>query len=204
MKLKVLGRYENGPRNINVYPGDEIEVKDELAEWLMNDAPGCFEDPTGKLKPRAANQLPDDAARREATAIVDRAQQILATAQQEAARLRAEAGRVDEQKPFDLPPDGTTLKTDVTPSVVTGPDSGAEVTHRADADEQQAVLEQQAQSDEQKRADEPVAEVIFEPAPAFVEGIEEEEEEKTGKAKAPKGPPKNKAVQAPPEQKAEG
>lgn len=111
MKIKVLGRYTNTARNIDVYPGDEIEVKDELGYWLANDAPGCFEIP-GQAQPAA------------------------------------------DQKPFDLPPDGTTLATDTTPPVITGSESGVEVVHRADEDEQQDVL------DEQKALDAPPADTM--------------------------------------------
>lgn len=109
MKLKVLGRYQNTARNIDVYPGDEIEVKDELAAWLQNDAPGCF-------------VAPD--------------QEQVAQEQQ-------------DQQPFDLPPDGTTLPTDATPPVVTGPESGVEITRRASEEEQQATIDEQA-TDEEK------------------------------------------------------
>lgn len=113
MRLKVLGRYQNGARNIDVHPGDEIEVKDELAAWLMNDAPGYFAVP-GQEK---------------------------------------QAHEQADQAPFDLPPDGTTLPTDATPPVVTGPESGVEITHRADEDEQQAVVEEQAALAEEEEAD---------------------------------------------------
>jgi hypothetical protein len=136
MKLKVLGRYTNTARNIDVYPGDEIEVKDELAEWLANDATGCFAAPGQEAK----------------------------------------AVEQPHQKPFDRSPDGTTLKTDVTPPVITGPESGVEVTHRADADEQQAVVEEQA---------------------ALAKEQEEEEEE----TKALKQPAKDKMVKGAPKQK---
>jgi hypothetical protein len=118
MKIKVLGRYQNEPRNINVYPGDEIEVDDRLVEFLQHDAPGCFEIP---------GQPPRD----------------------------------PDQKPFDLPPDGTTVKTDATPSVITGPDSGVTVTHTADADEQSEIESERqkaALTEEEKLAEEQEAE----------------------------------------------
>lgn len=136
MKVKVLGRYTNIPRNIDVHPGDEIEVKDELAEWLQNDAPGCFAVPGQEAK----------------------------------------AVEQQEHKPFDKSPDGTTLPTDAIPPVITGPESGVEITHRADADEQQAVIEEQA---------------------ALAEKQEEDEEE----TKAPKQPAKDKMVKGAPKQK---
>jgi hypothetical protein len=140
MKLKVLSRYTNTARNIDVYPGDEIEVRDELAAWLANDAPGCFAVPG-----------------------------------QEAAAVEQ-----DEQKPFDLPPDGTTLLTDATPPVITGPESGVEIVHRADADEQQAVLDEQTKLAEEEA---------------------EAEEEEGDKTKAPTAPPKDKMVKGAPKQK---
>src|SRR6185436_5226691 len=134
MKLKVLGRYTNTARNIDVYPGDEIEVKDELAAWLMNDAPGCFENPAKPPDEQTApGQESSDEARRQSTAILDEAQRLLADAHAEADHTRATALDTGAQKPFDMPPDGTTLKTDAAPSVITGPDSGVEVTHRAAA-----------------------------------------------------------------------
>ena len=47
----------------------------------------------------------------------------------------------DNTKPFDYPPDGSTAKADTTPAVVTGPDSGVTITHRADAEEQEETEE---------------------------------------------------------------
>jgi hypothetical protein len=35
MQVKVVGRYTNPARRIDVYPGDEIEVPDALAEFLI-------------------------------------------------------------------------------------------------------------------------------------------------------------------------
>jgi hypothetical protein len=177
MKLKVLGRYTNTARNIDVYPGDEIDVPEALAEWLANDAPGCFENPNAPAK--AHEQQPDPAAQREADAIQDRAAEILDAAQRQAAETRAAAHVGEDRKPFDLPPDGTTLRTDATPPVVTGPDSGVEVTHRADAEEQRAVLDEQAALAEE----------------------EAEEEDESDKTKAPKKPARDKMVRGAPEQK---
>jgi hypothetical protein len=174
MKLKVLGRYTNTARNIDVYPGDEIEVPDALAKWLANDAPGCFEDPNAPAKPEG--EEPSEDAKRRADEIQEQAQKLLAEAQKQAAETRAAAHQGDDQKPFDLPPDGTTLKTDVTPPVITGPESGVEIVHRADADEQQAVIEEQAK-------------------------LAEEAEEEDDKAKAPTAPPKDKMVKGAPKQK---
>lgn len=155
MKLKVLGRYQNEARQIDVHPGDEIEVKDELAIWLMADAPGCFEAPSGEL-PTAEEQR--------------------------------------DQQPFDRAPDGTTLPIDATPPVVTGPESGVEITHRATEEEQQQVLEeQQAVTEGQEK----LADVVFEPAPSFEAAVEEEDEEQKGFD----APPRDKAVKRSPKQK---
>lgn len=63
MQLKALGRYQNEPRQIDVHPGDVIEVKDELGAWLLADAPGTFEDPNApKDAAPAAEQQPFDRA----------------------------------------------------------------------------------------------------------------------------------------------
>lgn len=143
MKIKVLARYTNPARRIDVYPDDEIEVNDGLAEFLSNDAPGCFDIP-GQKQPEPQ---PNPDAQREADAILDQAKQILAEAQDEAERIRAQAHAAasQSQKPFDLPPDGTTVKTDSTPPVVTGPDSGVEVTHVATDEERQKAEEEEAE-----------------------------------------------------------
>lgn len=140
MKLKVLGRYTNEPRRIDVYPGDEIEVDNGLGQFLLRDAPGTFEDPSAKPEQQPKTSA---AARKEAGAILDDAHKLLDEAQQAAARRRAEVARdPDDTKPFDHSPDGTTVKTDTAPSVVTGPDSGVVVTHRADAAEQEETEEE--------------------------------------------------------------
>jgi hypothetical protein len=77
-----------------------------------------------------------------------------------------------DQKPFDKSPDGTTLPIDPLPAVITGSDTGVEVTHRADADEQAEVLKAQAEK-------------------------EEDEDEKAERAKALKTPAQDKQVKAP-------
>jgi hypothetical protein len=192
MRLKVLGRYRNDARDINVYPGDEIEVKDELGQWLMNDAPGCFEDPNAPASTEAPG--PSDEARREADALLSEAQNVLSAAQQEAERIRSAARQGDEQRLFDLPPDGTTLPLDATPPVVTGPDSGVEIVHRADEEEQQVAAEEQATTTAEQPAD-----VVFSPAPAFEEAVAAEEEDE--ETKALDAPPRDKAVKRAPRQK---
>lgn len=152
MKLRVLGRYENGARNINVYPGDEIEVSEALGEFLQNDAPGCFEDPTKpKAEQPAADEQPSEATKREAGTVLDEAQRLLTDAHDQAAQTRTIITAGNEPKPFDLPPDGTTLPTDATPPVITSPESGVEVTHHADEAEQQAVAEEQADEDDEEK-----------------------------------------------------
>lgn len=187
MKLKVLGRYQNGARNIDVYPGDEIEVKDELAAWLMNDAPGCFEDPT-RPKEEPPDEQPTDEARRQAGAALDEAQRLLEDAHTEANRTRIAALDTGEPKPFDMPPDGTTLPIDPVPSVITGPDSGVEIVHRADEGEQQVVAEEQQATE---------ADITFTPSAAFEEELNEEEEAQKGLD----APPHDKAVRRSPKQK---
>jgi hypothetical protein len=161
MKLKVLGRYTNEARSIDVFPGDEIEVRDELGQWLLKDAPGTFAEP-GK----------------------------------EAESVETAEG---EQKAFDYSPDGHTVAIDPVPAVADVGHSGVTVTHQADADEQARVAEeQQARIDEAQEASEEDAaegEVLFTPAPAFVEEVDEEER------KAMDAPPADKAIKRAPRQK---
>lgn len=181
MQVKVLGRYTNPARRIDVYPGDVIEVSDALAEFLQNDAPGCFDLPGQPAGPTKADQQQSAAARQEADALLNSAQQVLSEAQQEAERIRAAAHTDEGQKPFDYPPTGATLPLDATPPVVTGPDNGVTVTHVADEDEQAKVEaeRQQAQLDEQA-------------------ALEKEEAERQ---KALDLPPRDKQVKGAPKQK---
>lgn len=192
MKLRVLARYQNEARNINVYPGDEIEVNEALGEFLQNDSPGCFEDPTKPKDEQSPDEQPSDASKREAGAVLDEAQRLLADAHDQAAQTRATIAASGEQKPFDMPPDGTTLPIDPVPSVITGPDSGVEIVHRADAAEQQAVVEAQQQPTD--------ADIVFTPSPAFEGQLQEDEDEEEGQ-KGLDTPPRDKAVKRSPKQK---
>lgn len=188
MKLKVLGRYTNEPRRIDVFPGDEIEVDEGLAAFLLRDAPGTFEDPSGKLAPPDASPRASAAARKEAAAIQDAAIKLLDDARDEAVRQRVTATRDDSgPKPFDLPPDGSTIKSDTTPSVITGPDSGVTVTHRASADEQA-----KAEAERQKAA-------LSEEEPLSEEEARRRDQEAAEKALW--SPPFDKQVKGAPKQK---
>lgn len=42
MRLLVVARYANDPRNLRFAKGDKIEVDDAIAKFLLADAPGCF------------------------------------------------------------------------------------------------------------------------------------------------------------------
>ena len=50
-KLTCIGRYINGPKNLAFNPGEKIEVDDVLYQFLMVDAPGCFETTKAIQKP---------------------------------------------------------------------------------------------------------------------------------------------------------
>lgn len=43
IKLLVIGKYINDPRNLRFFAGDKIEVDEATAAFLTTDAPGCFE-----------------------------------------------------------------------------------------------------------------------------------------------------------------
>jgi hypothetical protein len=50
VKLRVLGNYTNDPRNIRLTKGEQIEVDEAQAAYLLADAPGCFEVVTEEVK----------------------------------------------------------------------------------------------------------------------------------------------------------
>ena len=43
VRLLVVARYAHDPRNLRFAKGDKIEVDEATAQFLMADAPGCFE-----------------------------------------------------------------------------------------------------------------------------------------------------------------
>ena len=49
-KMKCVSRYANPPRNWYFRPGDVFEVTQEERRYLMNDAPGVFEDYAPEVK----------------------------------------------------------------------------------------------------------------------------------------------------------
>lgn len=54
-RLRVLGEYSNGPRNLNFRAGQEFDAGDELFLFLTADAPDTFEivEPVEPPKPKA-------------------------------------------------------------------------------------------------------------------------------------------------------
>lgn len=57
MKLRCVAKYVNDAINLRFVKGDEFEPPDELAAFLLSDAPGCFEEvpdkPIKEEKPQA-------------------------------------------------------------------------------------------------------------------------------------------------------
>ena len=51
-RLKCLHEYRNGPRDLHYLPGTEFEAPEDLAEFLLQDAPVCFEEVTAKAVKR--------------------------------------------------------------------------------------------------------------------------------------------------------
>jgi len=50
MKLRCIQRYENVPYGWHFRPGSVFEVTEDERTFLMNDAPGCFEDYAPEVK----------------------------------------------------------------------------------------------------------------------------------------------------------
>jgi hypothetical protein len=50
MKLLVLYSYTNDPINVRLTKGEQIEVDEAQAAYLLADAPGCFEVVTAETK----------------------------------------------------------------------------------------------------------------------------------------------------------
>lgn len=44
MRLRCIGKYENGPKQLAFMPGQEFYATSEQARYLLADAPGCFEE----------------------------------------------------------------------------------------------------------------------------------------------------------------
>jgi hypothetical protein len=52
MKIKCIGKYVNAPAGLVFNPGEEFDATDDLASFLMSDAPGCFQEVKKRGRPR--------------------------------------------------------------------------------------------------------------------------------------------------------
>lgn len=59
MRLQVIGKYQNSALGMDVRAGDVIEANNADAEFLLRDAPGCFEEYKAKAAQAPANEMID-------------------------------------------------------------------------------------------------------------------------------------------------